>query len=185
MARNANSAMLAALNTNYIRPAFLAILTFKSQTVYCWTGAGNITYNGHTYLGVGDFGKLGTITEATDVQAYSTSISLSGIDPNILSECLTDIELGAPATIYFALLDANGSMVGIPYPLFVGTVDAPTIETGLEAITISLTLENNLANLQRASMRRYTSADQMRQYPTDTGFKFVEMLNDLALKWTA
>lgn len=183
MSRDISTAMLAPLLSNEIRPCFLACIAFKSETIYCWTGAGTITYNGHSYLGVGDFGKIGQVSEGTDVQSYGATISLSGIDPTILTECLDDIQLGAPVTIDFALLDSNGNIYGIPCPLFVGTVDKPTISMGVEDISITLALENRMADLQRASQRRYTAADQQTYYPTDTGFNWVEMLNDLALKW--
>lgn len=180
-----DTAMVTAITSNYIRPCFLAAITFHSRTVYCWTGVGNLVYNGNTYLGVGDFGKLGKITEGSDVQAYGTTISLSGIDPLLLSECLEDIQLGAPVTIYFALLDGNGSVLGIPYPMFVGTVDQPTIQIGTKTLSITLALENKLSNLLRANMRRYTNADQQLYHPGDTFFQFVESLNDQALVWVA
>jgi hypothetical protein len=175
--------MLAALESNAIRPAFAAIITFKSQTVYVWSGVGNLVYAGNTYLGVGDFGEVGGITEGSDVQAYGTSLTLSGIDPNLLSESLADIELGAPVTLYFLLLDQNAAIIGTPYPLFVGTVDKPTLSIGTDTLRITLSLENRLSNLQRANQRRYTAADQGLYFPDDNGFNWVESLNDQALKW--
>lgn len=183
MSRNLSTAMVAPITSNQVRPAFMAALTFASKTVYCWTGVGNLVYNGNTYLGVGAFGKIEKITEATDVQAYGTSISLSGIDPNIYSECMNDIKMGAPATIYFTLLDNNGQIYGVPYPAFSGTVDKPTIGMGTKEISITLSLENKLSNLSRANMRRYTSADQQLYHPNDSCFNSVESLNDQALKW--
>jgi hypothetical protein len=176
--------MVGPMTSNQIRPCFLAIITFRTRTAYCWTGVGNLVYAGNTYLGVGDFGKIGKITEGTDVQAYGTTITLSGIDPVLLSECMTDIQLGAPATIYFALLDSHGAIFGTPYPAFVGTVDQPTINSGIETISITLAIENKLANLLRANMRRYTAADQQLYYPGDTFFNWVPTLNDQALIWT-
>ncbi len=32
-------------------------------------------------------------------------------------------------------------------------------------------------------MRRYTTSDQMYYYPDDSGFNWVETLNDIALLW--
>jgi len=314
MPRNLSTPMSGAMTSNFIRPCFLAALTFRTQTIYCWSGVGNLSYasgaltatqitttggsdvlktyidigtgvsgtvyytsvsvynngaktinvcdqfgnsylvppgitqtiswtstsNGiahiqirfqsllvgdalsfvyynaymgttplpttgyvtytlsgfsgatltstpstwaNTYLGVGDFGKIGRVTEGSDVQAYGTSISLSGIDPLLLSECLDDIQLGAPATIYFALLDNTGNIFGTPYPLFVGTVDQPSIQVGVKSLSISLGLENKLSNLQRPNMRRYTAADQQLYYPGDMGMNWVEILNDQALLW--
>jgi hypothetical protein len=183
--RDISSPMLASLTSNAIIPGFLVDVAFRSAPEYVWTGVGNIVYNGNTYRGVGSFGKLGGITESSSVTADGTTISLSGIDPALLAECLTDIQLGAPVTIYFALFDGSLNILGTPYPLFVGVVDQPVIQPGLDELTISLKLENKLANLQRANMRRYTAADQNLYYPGDTAFNWVELLNDQALKWTS
>jgi hypothetical protein len=163
----------------------MAMISFRTQVVYCWTGVGNLIYAGNAYTGVGDFGKVAPIVEGTDVQAYGTSISLSAIDPLLLDECMEDIQLGAPVTIYFGLLDSNGNIFGAPYPLFVGTVDQPKIQVGTKTLSITLALENKLSNLSRANMRRYTNADQQLYYPGDTMFQSVESLNDQALIWVA
>jgi hypothetical protein len=176
--------MLSSLTSNVIRPGFLAILTFHTGTRYVWSGVGNLIYGGNTYLGVGSLGRLGAIEEGTEVRASGTTVTLSGIDPALLAECLSDIQLGAPATIYFALFDSALTILGTPYPLFVGTVDQPVIQIGTDSMSISLKLENKLVNLQRANMRRYTAADQRRYYPNDTAMNFVELLNDMALKWS-
>jgi hypothetical protein len=175
--------MLASLVSNTIRPGFLAVLTFRTATEYVWSGLGNLVYAGNTYKGVGSLGRIGSISEATEVRAIGTTVTLSAIDPTLLSECLNDIQLGAPAKIYFALFDAALNIIGAPYPLFVGTVDQPVIQIGIDQMAITLKLENKLANLQRANMRRYTAADQRIRHPNDTAFNWVEILNDLALKW--
>ncbi len=183
MARNLASAMLTSLVSNAIIPAFLAQITFRSTTEYVWSGNGDIVYNGNTYRGVGSLGKVSMMTEGTDVHAYGLQISLSGIDASLLSESMTDVQIGAPATVWFVLLDASGNILGSPYALFTGVVDKPTVTPGIDTITISLALETRLANLQRGSVRRYTAADQQVYYPGDTGFNWVEQLNDQALRW--
>ena len=176
--------MLASLVSETIRPGFLASIAFHTAVEYIWSGLGALVYAGNTYRGVGSLGKIGSISEATDVRAIGTTVTLSAIDPALLSECLNDIQLGAPAAIYFALFDAALNILGTPYPLFIGTVDQPVIQIGINEMAISLKLENKLANLQRANMRRYTAADQRLYYPNDTAFNWVELLNDLALKWS-
>jgi hypothetical protein len=52
-------------------------------------------------------------------------------------------------------------------------------------ISISLALESRMADLQRASLRRYTAADQqgVGGYPTDTSLNWIESLNDASIKW--
>lgn len=182
MSRNIDPSFAAALSSGLIQPFFMAQLTFNSQTEYVWTGAGNLVYNSQTYLGVGSFAKIGAIQEGTDVQAYGTSVTLSGIDPILLAECMNDIKPGAPAKLWFGGL-SNGLIVGVPYLLFSGTMDQPSVSVGVDTISINLALESRMMNLSIPSNRRYTSADQRLQYPTDTGFSWVEQLNDLALSW--
>jgi len=183
MSRDISSPMLASLQSNLIRPAFLADIQFRSMTSHVWTGPCPITWNGHTYSGIGSLGKISAVSEGSSVQAEGMSVTLSGIDPTLLSESMTDIQLGAPATVWFALFDQNLNVLGTPYPLFVGQVDQPQLDIGLEELAITLKLENRMVNLQRANMRRLTSADQNLYYPGDTAFNWVEILNDQALLW--
>ncbi len=163
-------------------PVILVMLTFKSATRYVWSGIGTLVYGANAYLGVGSLGSIGVISESTDVKADGTSLTLSGIDPTFLGESMTDIQLGAPAKIWFGLM-TNGALIGAPYLLFSGTVDQPSVQMGAETISISLKLENRLVDLQRPSMRRYTSADQRLYFPTDTAFGWVEILSDQSLIW--
>jgi hypothetical protein len=173
--------MLDDLITNAVQPCILVDLTLTTGVIYIWSGIGTLTYSGHDYLGVGSLGTLGDITEGTDVKADGTTITLSGIDPALLNDCLNDIQLGAPVTIWFALF-GDGALTSIT-KLCVGTVDKPTIPISPDAITITLAIENRMINLQRASNRRYTSGDQNYYYPDDSGFLHVEELGDIALVW--
>jgi hypothetical protein len=161
----------------------LVQLTFKSETVYSWTGCGNLVWNGNTYQGVGSLGSIAAITEGVDINADGTQVTLSGIDATLLSECMTDIQLGAAANIWFGLVTSTLEIVGTPYLQFSGIVDTPSITPGVDTISVTLNLENRLIDLARPSMRRYDSADQRIAYPTDSAFSWIEQLNDLALRW--
>jgi len=180
--RNLDPALASALSNSIIMPAVLAMLTFKSATKFVWSGVGPLTWGGNTFVGGGGFVGMGPISESTEVEARGMTVALGGIPSDLLTECLSDIQLGLPAKIWFALLD-NGSIIGAPYLHFSGTVDKPAITIDVETSTISLALENKLSNLQRASQHRYTAADQQIQFPTDTSMNYVEILNDVALKY--
>jgi hypothetical protein len=182
MPRAIDSSMLGGLLSNAIDPAFLVDLTFTNGPAHVWSGRGDLVWNGATYTGVGSLGAIGDVVEGTDVRADGTTIALSGIDSALMNDCLADIQIGAPATIWFALISA-GAVLGAPYPLFVGVVDKPTIQIGPDTIAISLALESRMAMLQRPTARRYTAADQNVRYPDDSAFNWVEILNDIALRW--
>src|ERR1700733_7595138 len=171
MPRNLNSSMLAALQSGAIQPFFMAALSFLSPTQYVWTGVGSLVFEGNTYVGIGSFGKMGSIQEGTSVQAQGTTISLSGIDPVFLEDCLTEMTPGSPAILYFGLM-TQGVIIGTPYQIFVGTMDNPTISIDQSTATISISLENRMIDLARPSNRRYTSTDQRLYFPNDTGFIF-------------
>lgn len=182
MPRQIDSSMAAALASGHIQPFFMALLSFKTSTQYVWSGVGDLVYNGNTYVGVGSLGKIGTIQEGVDVNAFGTTVTLSGIDPVLLADCQNEMIPGAQANLWFGLM-TNGVILGTPYLLFKGTMDQPTITWGTDTISITLALESKMLDLSRPSNRRYTSADQRLYYPTDTAFSWVEQLNDLADNW--
>ena len=182
--RDIDPELMAAYNSGLIRPVLMVMLTFKSASKYIWSGAGPLVWNGNTYTGVGSLGQIDTITEGLgEPHADGTTVQLSGIDPTLLGECLTDIEIGAPAEIRVGLLDGNGNLLGTPYLRFRGQVDSPAFKPGVDELTVALHLESRMVNLNRASYRRYTAEDQNARYPTETAFKWVPVLQDIALQW--
>lgn len=183
MPRSLDPALAAALATNHIRPFFIAELSFKSSIQWLWTGVGNLVWNSQTIVGIGTLGKLGTIQEGTDVNAYGTTVTLSGIDPVFLESSMTDIQPGAQAQIWLGVLNDAGAIVGSPYQIFSGCMDQPTVTWDQDTISITIALESKLLDLSRPTNRRYTSADQRLYYPTDSAFGWVEQLVDQADVW--
>ena len=181
--RNLDPSLQAGLTAPVIEPVLLVQLTFRSQTCYVCSAGFNVGFNGQTFLGLGTFGGISAVQEGTELRADGISLTLSGIDPTIVTECETDIAPLAPARCWLGLM-TQGQLVGVPYLFFSGVVDAPTITTTPTEATITLRLESRMALLNRPTQRRYTSADQHANgYPDDTGFAFVEKLNDIALRF--
>lgn len=181
--RNLDPAIAAALSTSHLQPVILCMLTFVTGPQYVWSGVGTLVYDAQAYVGVGSFGQIGSVSEGTDVHADGTTVSLSGIDPALSADAMNEVQLGAPAKLWLGLV-SQGAVVGAPYLLFAGVVDQPLIDidptSGKD--TITLALETLLSDLQRASNRRYTSADQRIAFPNDSGFSWVELENDIALR---
>jgi hypothetical protein len=183
MPRNLDPALQEAFASGLILPAILVNLAFVTSTQFVWSGIGDLVFNGNTYKGVGSLGKLGTINEGLDVNAYGTSVTLSGIDNTLFNDSLTDIQQGLPATVYIALFTNTGTMIGTPYMMFDGLIDEPSISLGADTSSITLNLENSMLDGKRASNIRYTDADQRIAFPTDSGFQFVTSLQDAAFVW--
>jgi hypothetical protein len=183
MPRNLDSATQAQTTAPKISTAFLLQITFKTGTYYLCTLPTSLSWNGQTWIGTGSLGQVGQISEGTEVQAYGTTVTLSGIDSTLLADSLSDIQIGAQASLYVAFFDSNNSLVTAPTCIFAGVVDQPSIQCGADTVSISLDLESEMIRLQRGSFRRFTSADQHIDAPGDTGFDWVPSLNFLALNW--
>src|SRR5690348_11905300 len=113
MSRNLTSPLIADLTSENLYPAFLADITFTSGVSYVWSGVGSLVWNGHTYIGVGSLGQVGDVNENTEVRADGTSLTLSGIDSTLLNDCLNDIQIGAPVTVWLASLTSVGAINGV------------------------------------------------------------------------
>lgn len=181
--RNIDSNLAAAMASGTIRPFFMATLQFRTSIQKLWTGTGNLTVDGQVFNGVGSIASVGTISEGTDVTAQGTTVTLSGIDPVLLGESMTDIQPGLQALLWLGLMTDAGVLIGTPYQVFSGIIDKPSIAVGADTMSITLNLESRMIDFQRASNRRYTSADQRSHYAHDSGFDFVERLNDYVGKW--
>ena len=183
MARSLDSTLQAELTAPVIEPVLFALLTFRSMTCYVCSAGFDITFDGQVYKGLGTLGGVSATREGTDVKADGISLTLSGIDPAIMGECLADIQPLAPAMLWLGLV-SQGQLIGTPYRFFAGFVDTPAISLSPATASITLKLESRMALLNRPSQRRYTTADQHAfGYADDTAFLWVEKLNDMALKW--
>jgi hypothetical protein len=119
-----------------------------------------------------------------DTVGFAVYYSSANGAPSLIQEAMSDYKLGGSAKVWFGLLQGGGlNFIGSPYLLFSGQVDQPSIELDTNTGTLTIDLENRLTNLFRPTSRRYTTADQHIEYPDDTGFNWVEVLNDIALRW--
>ncbi|MGB0123210.1 MAG: hypothetical protein WA419_12645 [Silvibacterium sp.] len=132
MPRDLDSSSTAALTSDLIRPAFFAELTFKSRTCYCWTGPGSYEWNGNTFLGLGSMVEISGQSEGVEIQANGITLTFSGFDSVLFGESMSDVQLCAPATVWFALLDGNMNIIGSPSVFFGGIVDKPTGRVGTD-----------------------------------------------------
>lgn len=184
MARGLTSGMVTELTSGSLRPALACeIDTFSGVNVYVWSGIGTLTWNGHDWLGVGEYANISAIPETVDVIAAGIKLSLSGIPSSLINMALTDLSQGKPARIWLITLDASGNVIADPYQVFAGHVDVPVVNEAAETATIEISVENGLIDLHRPRFRRYTPADQKVDYPYDQGFNYVAQLQQATISW--
>jgi hypothetical protein len=180
--RDLTSAVKSAIDTKSVEPFILFEGEFISGHVRLWSGYGDLVWDSKTWTGTGTLGSVAPLQESADIQANGVAVSLSGIPSSVISTALSDVQQGAPGTLYLGLL-SNGSVIADPFELFSGRIDVPSINEDSDTSTIQLTYESKLIDLQKPREFRYTDEDQQRMYPGDLGFEFVPDLQDKIVNW--
>jgi len=208
MSRNLDADMVTALSDAEIQIFFAVQLNFDSQQLNLWTGFGEISIDGNTYTGAGNFLQFSSIEETSEIAARGAVITLSGIPSDLISLALSEPYQGRVCRIYFGVLDAktfyllqenagliedeNGVGIGIDFntaaddvitEVFSGYIDQMDISEEAETSTIGLSVESKLIDLERSRTFRYTSESQRAKYPNDLAFDFVEDLQDRKFSW--
>lgn len=179
MTRSLAAGFASALQSSAIQPIVLVELKFDSAPVRLWSGIGTITYGGNSYLGAGVLLGLSSIEDTTEIGAKGIQVSLSGISAEFINIALAEKYQNREANIYFAL----SGQVADAVKVFSGLIDQMIINDTGESLTISVSIESRLIDLERPRIWRYTSEDQKRVYPTDKGFDFVNDLQTKQIIW--
>lgn len=184
MARDLTTATKNALIAETVAPIMLFYGDFASGPVRIWSGYGDLSWNGNTWIGVGDFGGVSSVAESEDLRANGVTFTLNGIDPSLVSTVLTDTYQGRECSLHLGAINlSTGALIADPYQLFAGRMDVITIDESADTATISLQAESLLIDLNRPRERRYTYEDQIQLYPGDEGLEFVAGIQDKPIPW--
>lgn len=183
MSRGVTSAVNTIFESNSVSPFVAIDLDFDGGNFVAWTGYGNLTFGGTTYIGSGDFLNISNILENAEVQANNVTISLSGIPSTLISSSLNETYQGRSCKVYLGVLDSSNAVVSDPYLIFSGRMDLMSIDDGGQTCTISVSAESRLIDLDRTRERRYTSEDQKIDFPNDKGLEFITDLQDKEIIW--
>tara|TARA_R110000744_G_scaffold256728_2_gene372230 strand:- start:1867 stop:2751 length:885 start_codon:yes stop_codon:yes gene_type:complete len=181
--------------------------TIISAPLYFWTGTGDTTIDGITYIGTGTLMQISSIKETAEIQAAGATLTISGIPADLLSLALSVPYQGRIGKIKFGLIDADNNLLelesafnmlaesgidiglesvdqsNVLVDMFVGYMDQMNINEGSETSTISLSLESKLLDLDRPVVRRYNNESQKAFFPNDKAFEFLNDLQSKDLSW--
>ena len=177
MTRTTPQALLNALSQPEVEPFYAVDMDFDSAPVRFWTGYGDRTINGDTYLGSGNLLAITGLDEVNDLSAKSITLQLSGVPSSLVSLALQEPYQNRECKVYFGTTDTTSIEV------FSGLMNVMTIEDSGESSVISLTVESKLIRLEKASNWRYTEGSQKARYASDTFFNYVSDLQDKNLVW--
>ena len=184
MSRTLTGAVSTALAEKRIAPAAFAELDFLSGYVRMWNGVGSIVWDGKTWLGGGNLIGLSQVEETREVVATTMTMSLSGVNPTLVSQAYGDFSQGRPARTWVALMDVgSGLVIDDPVQVFAGRMDTISDEDDGVSAVISVSAESNLADLRRIRARYYTDQDQQRVKPGDRSLRFIPSLQEKQVFW--
>lgn len=174
-----------ALDDDLLTVFFAVELLFDSAPIRLWTGLGDATIDGNTYIGTGTLLDISAVEETSEIAVRGATITLSGMDSSVISLALQSPYQGRVCNIYFGVGDGlvAGGIYTSMTQIFSGYMDEMNIDEGPEFGTIELKVENKLIDLERARVRRYNSGYQKTKFPEDDGLNFVESLQDKNLPW--
>jgi hypothetical protein len=170
--------MATALAQDSIVLFYAIELIFDSAPIRVWTGYGDKTINGQTYIGAGFLLNIEGIAEVADLTASGITITLSAISSSIISLALQENYQGRVARVYFGVDGVADAL-----EVFSGFMDVMTIEHTGETARVNISVESKLVTLQRPNTRRYTRQNHQIRNSGDTFFNYVTKLQDKEIVW--
>ncbi|WP_416305219.1 hypothetical protein [Neptunicella sp. SCSIO 80796] len=99
--------MLAAATASPSRLLAFLEMDWPSGWVRCHSGVGERIYNGNSYLGVGEFGGIGEVTENSSDGANRLNLSLKVMDPTLINVVLNEDPNGRDCFMHLVALDEH------------------------------------------------------------------------------
>lgn len=163
-------------------PIVMVHLDWPGGHVYAHSGAGTITWDGQSWLGVGKFGNIEVPGEAPGLAASQATLSLIGA-PDALFDLLDAPIRNRPGEIYIALTTRPGGniLIGSPISLFSGYMDAMRYRLMSGEGDDGRTVLDHVVQIdlgsgpgaRSASAVLHSYEDQIAKYPGDTAGRFL------------
>lgn len=179
MTRNLTAGMQAEIVKRTIRPVLLYEGTLADgSTVRYWTGYVSLSWNSQTWIGAGTVIGLAPVEETDDVQAQSTTLTINGVTPAMISMVLQSLANGNLGIIRLAMLDDTNAVISTPRVVFRGLLNAAPLKRAVAEPVINLGYEHELVDLERPREWRWTDAHQKKLYTGDRGLEHIAALQD-------
>jgi hypothetical protein len=180
MSRSLGGGLVSELTAATLRPFLLFEGVFASSTLRLWTGVGDLSWNGFTWLGNGWIEGFSNFTENNEIRTGGVDIVLSGVPAALVSLILTEARHDSRGSVYLGSFNSSGAIASSPYLLFEGALSAPRIDDSGDATQVVLSYEDDLIMLARSKELRWNNESQQAIFPGDKGFEYVAAIQ----KWT-
>lgn len=180
--RDLNSDIANRLSNDNQNIAYAVDLEFDSGELNLWTGIGDFTSGSKTYTGAGELLTISNIEETNELASTNLTISISGLNSNIVSYATTEDYQNRPITLKLFFFHAGTTEEINSMILFKGRMDTLTVNDG-DAFSVVISAENKLIDLTRPKNLYYTPETQEFLHSGDKGLEFVPKIQEQRLNW--
>lgn len=181
MSRVTSSDNATALQQPNVQLCIAVDMDFPSGHIRLHDAPGPLTIGGYTYEGTGKVLLSGAVEESIDVIAKPITLTLSGVDADMIGTARAGGYQGRSITLYLALFSISGDLIDTPEILWEGRMDAISIRLGYGEASLTLNCEHRLRREPRIA--RYTNQDQQLAYSGDRFFDQVPKIQGFRSKW--
>lgn len=180
--RDLNSDIANRLSNDNQNIAYAVDLEFDSGELNLWTGVGDFTSGSKTYTGAGELLTISNIEETNELASTNLTISISGLNSDIVSYATTEDYQNRPITLKLFFFHAGTTEEIESMILFKGRMDTLTVNDG-NAFSVVISAENKLIDLTRPKNLYYTPETQEFLHSGDKGLEFVPKIQEQRLNW--
>ncbi len=188
MGRGLSTELVAMSLSDETRLLTFAKLELDSGTLYLHNGIGTIQWvdpdDGlQDWLGLGAFGGVGSIKEGMKLTPYEITLTLSGLDTDLMNEVTSQNYFLRPVTIYIGALDlVTNQLQAVPNKFWGGFMDSDSVSIG-EQNAIMIICENEFAAFDKKNGRTLSDADLQTEYVGDKFLEFLPQMVDKVVIW--
>ena len=174
-------ALQQMLQKDTVRPLMLLEIAFKNGVTRVHSGLGEILFEGETFLGLGDIGKVSVIRQESGDSPDRLNLTLSSFDDTVRGEALEARYVGQPVKLWLAVLDED-YRIQASQMIWRGSISDGGVQVG-ETNQITLTVSNRLEDWDKARPDRYTDESHQSRHPGDRFFIYVPVMAEYPIYW--
>lgn len=164
-------------------PVMLAEIDHPDGMVRVWSGVGTLDHGGYDWTGLGVLGKVEPIESSIDLNIRDFRLTLRGI-PQQATEFLSANVRNRTANVWLSALDKHMRVIEPKLLVANGVMDYQTLDVSEAGqVTISISVISGIWQLASAIDQAWSTEEQIKQYPGDTGFDDIPGLVDRQSNW--
>ena len=142
----------------------------------------NITAFSNTFTASSHMLGIGEVSESTEVRVNSMSLELSGVEQTYVSLFLGTDYIDVWVSVWRAVLNSSGTIVGDPFLYFKGVISGYEIKETRETTTISVEVASHWKDFEKLNGRKSNHNSQQLHFAGDLGLEYgARIIKDI--KW--